>query len=482
MAGSALITLAALEADLIEVSGGGAEVLLRPRGAPWTIPALFQRARALAPPMPATPGRPVLRAVAHADAGDQLAATLAVWQGSDAVLPLDATLPVDQLVARATALGAATLTGTAGMFVLPSDGHVDATGHALALPRAARQAEGSAVWYPMSAVTALLARARAAHPAPLRLGVVRAPRSAGPLVFDVLAPLLAGGAVILVGELAWPSAQLDLLGAAGADALVAYPEALHAIATAALDRTAADRPELRRITCTDAPLTAALAALLRGAFPEAVLQSRYGVASLAPGLATAEADPGGEGCPTAFSPAVGLDVHVFDDDGRPCPPGCAGALCVRGAELAVAAPTASGWQPTGDRGVLDPDGRFRLLGRTDDQVQIAGVAVHTERVAAQLRRGPGVDQAEVSPVRDAWGAVRLVAFVTSSVSPAALNAELGRYARGALDPAERPARVVVVHELPRDALGRPDRAALATLAARALAADPGHGAGAVKAD
>jgi acyl-coenzyme A synthetase/AMP-(fatty) acid ligase len=117
---------------------------------------------------------------------------------------------------------------------------------------------------------------------------------------------------------------------------------------------------------------------------------------------------------------------------------------------------------------VQAEGALLAVGRADDQVRIEGTPVHPSRIAAHLRRSPGVDDAMVVPVVDPWGTTRLVAFVVSDIPAAALAPELTRSLRAALDGPERPHRVVVRRELPRGALGAPDLAALARLAEHAL--------------
>jgi len=446
-----------------------AEVVIRPRGAPWTPAALIARAHALAPPPLDASVGPTVRALAYADSADQLAATLGAWHVGDAVLLLDPALPLDRQVARATVLGASSLGGDAGHFVMPPADARDGSGRALVLPRADAPDAPPSTVYTADALRVLLARSRGAPDArPLRRAILRPPRSAATLL-DALAPLFGGGgATILACDLEWSSARLDFLAAAEVEAVVGHPEALFDLATAALDRPPTDRPDLRSILCTDATPTAALATRLRDAFPHANLQSRYGHGALCPFVARTEADADGVAAPQIFRPDPGVEFVVLAPDGHPCATGRPGVLHLRGEGLAASTGAGDAWRSTGDRCVDEGGGRLRVLGRVDDEVQIAGRPVRTGRVAALLRRGPGVEHVEVLPVTDAWGLHRLVAVVASSIPSAALSAELARYARAVLDGPERPTRIVCLPEWPRGPLGTPDHALLVSLAERAI--------------
>ena len=100
--------------------------------------------------------------------------------------------------------------------------------------------------------------------------------------------------------------------------------------------------------------------------------------------------------------------------------------------------------------------RFRVLGRHDGAVQVGGVNVSPEQVSAILARHPAVAAIAVRAMRPDEG-VRLKAFVVPAervIDPAALQAELRRFAAAGLSPAERPGAYTFGAELPRSALGK----------------------------
>ncbi len=121
------------------------------------------------------------------------------------------------------------------------------------------------------------------------------------------------------------------------------------------------------------------------------------------------------------------------------------------------------WFETADLGSI-VDGRLDVLGRADDVIVTGGVNVHpllTERLLDRLAPGAvvvGVPDAE-------WGSL-----VTAVVSHAVTLAELRAAAGGG---PQAPRAVVRVDEIPTRGPGKPDRLAVAALAAAALA----HGEG-----
>lgn len=123
-------------------------------------------------------------------------------------------------------------------------------------------------------------------------------------------------------------------------------------------------------------------------------------------------------------------------------------------------PVAGGqrWYRTGDLCAAGEDGLLHFLGRRDNQVKIRGFRVELEEVEGEIVRMPGVAQAAViAQTRDSV-VVRLVAVV---VAQQLGTREIRQWCRDNLPGYMRPARVVVVDELPRLASGKVDRRELA---------------------
>jgi acyl-coenzyme A synthetase/AMP-(fatty) acid ligase len=119
--------------------------------------------------------------------------------------------------------------------------------------------------------------------------------------------------------------------------------------------------------------------------------------------------------------------------------------------------------------VLGPD-RFRLLGRSNDLVNIAGKRSSLGHLDFHLNAIDGVvDGAFWSPpdAEDIAGVTRLVAFV---VAPGVSRDTILAALRSRVDAAFLPRRLIAVEALPREATGKLTAARLAALAAA-------HGAG-----
>ncbi|MFF4382523.1 amino acid adenylation domain-containing protein [Kitasatospora sp. NPDC001547] len=177
----------------------------------------------------------------------------------------------------------------------------------------------------------------------------------------------------------------------------------------------------------------------------------------------------------------GVRIHVLDDTLRPLAPGCVGELAVGGELLAegylgLPEPTAARFTTvpalggarvyrTGDRGYRDLDGRLRFLGRADNQVKLRGHRIELEEIEAAASAELGGRSCAVLLHTDPQSGPRLIGFLEGTERPdqPALHEALGRRLPGGLVPASWTA-VAAMPTLPG---GKPDRAALARLAAEA---------------
>lgn len=118
------------------------------------------------------------------------------------------------------------------------------------------------------------------------------------------------------------------------------------------------------------------------------------------------------------------------------------------------------WFRTADAGSWDGV-RLAVTGRRDDVIVSGGVKVALGDVERVLREQPGfADAVVVSAPDERWGAVP-VAFTAAADDPAHAVAAVGAL----LGPPARPARVIRIDRLPLLPSGKPDRRALAGLAA-----------------
>jgi acyl-coenzyme A synthetase/AMP-(fatty) acid ligase len=185
--------------------------------------------------------------------------------------------------------------------------------------------------------------------------------------------------------------------------------------------------------------------------------------------------PGGPRPGTVGWPVAGFTLRI--DPGDAAAHG-EGELLVRGGSVmsgylgdpgATARALSDGWLRTGDLVRREPDGSYSFLGRIGERVKVGGFWVTPSRVQAELLRDPDVTHAIVLGVEDAHGLTRLGAAVTPrSQAPPGVAARLMSRCAGPLAPHEVPRAIVEVDDLPALASGKPDRAAIARLIAKAL--------------
>lgn len=118
------------------------------------------------------------------------------------------------------------------------------------------------------------------------------------------------------------------------------------------------------------------------------------------------------------------------------------------------------WYRTGDAGEWDGD-RLSIVGRLDDVIITGGEKVSLGLVERAVQALPGLGEALVVRAADPeWGDVPVV-ITTTDVDLAVVRAAVAE----AVGRAAAPRRVVVVRQIPLLPSGKPDRRALAALAA-----------------
>ncbi len=165
----------------------------------------------------------------------------------------------------------------------------------------------------------------------------------------------------------------------------------------------------------------------------------------------------------------GIELRVADDDGREVAHDETGTVEVRGPNVFLgywglpdrtqAAFRDDGWFVTGDVGRMDPDGRVTLAGRASDVIITGGLNVYPKEVELVLDQVDGVDESAVIGLPDPdFGEAVVAVLVTDAHTVdehalrVACDTRLARF--------KHPKRYVVVDELPRNAMGKVQKATL----------------------
>lgn len=177
--------------------------------------------------------------------------------------------------------------------------------------------------------------------------------------------------------------------------------------------------------------------------------------------------------PAAFStPALGLDVAVLDESGRPVADNEEGELFLVPPSIGLsqrllnrdhdavyhegcpAGPNGEVLRRHGDQVARLPGGYYRAQGRADDTMNLGGIKVSSLELERVLEHHPAVFEAAAVAVQpEGEGAERLVVFAVLSgkADREALKRELGRALAAELNPLFKIHDLVIVDALPRTA-------------------------------
>lgn len=199
------------------------------------------------------------------------------------------------------------------------------------------------------------------------------------------------------------------------------------------------------------------------------LLERYGMTEIGMALSNplrGERVPG-----TVGMPLSGVEVRLVGEDGA-VPEGTAGEIEVRGPGVFAeywGQPEATrdafrdGWFRTGDTAVVE-NGRYRILGRTNiDILKTGGHKVSALEIEEALREHPAIAECAVIGVPDAEWGERVAAAVVLNRGTAIDLASFRAWAKDWLAAHKVPSRLVVLDALPRNAMGKVMKPALAEL-------------------
>jgi malonyl-CoA/methylmalonyl-CoA synthetase len=204
-----------------------------------------------------------------------------------------------------------------------------------------------------------------------------------------------------------------------------------------------------------------------------VLLERYGMTEIGMGLSNSlrgERFPGSVGLPLP-----GVQARVVDDDMNDVTPGTPGELLIDGPNVFLeywrrpdetAASFHDGWFRTGDVVALE-DGRYRILGRRSvDIIKTGGYKVSALEIEEVLRNHPAIQECAVVGAPDLdWGERVCVALELVEKSTLDID-ELRLWARELLAPYKIPKALEIVGALPRNAMGKVTKPAVARLFAQ----------------
>ena len=165
-----------------------------------------------------------------------------------------------------------------------------------------------------------------------------------------------------------------------------------------------------------------------------------------------------------------VELRVVGDDAGVLGPDEIGAIEVRGPnvfdgywrrpDLRDSEFTADGFFRTGDVGRLDAEGYLQIVGRSKDLIISGGLNVYPKEVEVVLDELPGVLESAVIGVADADFGEAVVAVVVGDGTEMLDASKLRAASRERLASFKTPKLVYVVDALPRNAMGKVEKAVL----------------------
>jgi malonyl-CoA/methylmalonyl-CoA synthetase len=173
---------------------------------------------------------------------------------------------------------------------------------------------------------------------------------------------------------------------------------------------------------------------------------------------------------TVGRPLPGVQLRVRDDGKQDLAVGEVGGIQVKGPsvfkgywrmpEKTAEEFTADGFFKTGDVGTIDGDGFVTIVGRSKDLIISGGYNVYPAEIEGYINAMPGVSESAVVGVPDAdfgeVGVAIVVGKAGAKLEPQLILAQL----KSTLANFKIPKRCFVVGDLPRNAMGKVQKAVL----------------------
>ena len=169
-----------------------------------------------------------------------------------------------------------------------------------------------------------------------------------------------------------------------------------------------------------------------------------------------------------FSGSIGLplpsiEMAIKNEEGTTLPQGESGEICIRGPNVMVGyyqqaeetekAFTPDGFMRTGDIGIMDPEGYFRIVDRLKDMIIVSGFNVFPSELENVISLCPGVIECAAVGIPDSMQGETIKVFVVRS--DAMLTEEtLSRFCHDNLTGYKRPKYIEFRDELPKSNVGK----------------------------
>ncbi len=188
----------------------------------------------------------------------------------------------------------------------------------------------------------------------------------------------------------------------------------------------------------------------------------YGLSETSP-VATANLPSNPDFTATIGVPLPSTEVAILDDDGKPVAQGERGEISIRGPQVmkgywnrpdeTAKVMTTDGFFRTGDIGVMDEKGFFKIVDRKKDMILVSGFNVYPNEIEDVVTRHPKVLEAAAIGVADEKSGEVPKLFVVKK-DPSLTEAELLHFTRENLTGYKQPRYIQFIDELPKSNVGK----------------------------
>ncbi|MEW8626363.1 MAG: malonyl-CoA synthase [Candidatus Thiodiazotropha sp.] len=195
---------------------------------------------------------------------------------------------------------------------------------------------------------------------------------------------------------------------------------------------------------------------------------RYGMTEA--GMITSNPYEGDRLAGTVGFALPGVSVRIADNDGNELPRGETGVLELKGPNLfkgywqmpekTAAEFRQGGWFISGDNAIMDETGRISIVGRAKDLIISGGYNIYPKEIEAEIDSIPGVAESAVVGVPHQDFGEAVTAIVVTDGSRQLSEQLIIEPLQGRLARFKQPKRVFFVDELPRNTMGKVQKAQL----------------------
>jgi len=196
------------------------------------------------------------------------------------------------------------------------------------------------------------------------------------------------------------------------------------------------------------------------------ITSVYGLTESSPGMThTVLEDSFEERCTTVGKEYPFTEVKIFDPEtGEECPPGVQGEMCCRGylvmdgyynnPQATAEVIDKDGWLHSGDLGIKDEKGFYRITGRIKDMIIRGGENIYPREIEEYLYHLKGIKDVQVAAIPSKKYGEEVGAFIIMQEGATLTDAEVKDFCRGQIARHKIPKYIFFVDAFPMTGSGK----------------------------